>query len=215
MSNLSDPVALATIRRLSGTENYPFHLEGEIRLAGVLAANTASVEHARAVVDEFDGERCPSAEALRSMALRMAEKCRCGRALWQHRGPLPDCARFYGTGSSQETVVPADFTPEDTAKRLSVPMLPGVPWFVSLQIECLYIAGRTGKSDYMPTYERDYPEALSAARRGSTIDASYVERRMRELLPHMFRLPANRIPGLSTIEERLKQLDDGVAVQKF
>jgi hypothetical protein len=81
---LTSEVALALIRSLSGTQNYPFREEGEIRLANVLVHYTSGVGHARAVIEEFDTEYCPTVALLRTSAQRLGEKCRCGIALWNH-----------------------------------------------------------------------------------------------------------------------------------
>jgi len=182
---LAIDVALSIVRGLSGTENYPFHVEGEARLAEVLMKSCASVEHARAVVNEFDGDHCPSVEALRLSALRLTEKCQCGRPFWAHRDN-PNCKRFRAESKTDEAMIPPPVELGHGGMRDSVPVIPGVPMCVCLQIECLRIAARSGQSEFMPIYERDYPEAVYDARRGVHPDPAYVERRMRELKPHMF-----------------------------
>ena len=67
---LTQPVAVALIRGLSGSPGYPFHAEGEARAAAVLAESVVSVEHARAVVEEFEAD-FPSLEQIRSAAYRL------------------------------------------------------------------------------------------------------------------------------------------------
>lgn len=66
-------VALAFVRRLSGAPGYPFHPEGELRVAEVLREVSVSVSHALAVVDEFDNN-FPTIEEIRSVAYRLREK---------------------------------------------------------------------------------------------------------------------------------------------
>lgn len=185
---LSAELALSYIRGFSGMEHYPFHLEGEKRLAAVLIQFAPAVGHARAVVEEFDGDTCPSVEALRAMCIRMAEKCKCGRALWQHRD-LADCKWFRAIDPDEipdleKSRADAQASAALGSSRDWVPLIPGVRWDVCLKMQCILLAA-TGKL-INDEYARDYPEAFAGARRGAAIDPQYVEQRMRALHPHMF-----------------------------
>lgn len=77
-------------------------------------------------------------------------------------------------------------SPEGMESGPCVTMIPDVPWFVSLKIAALKIAARDRTSRYIPDYEREYPEAVYDTRQGVEPDPKYVERRMRELNPHLF-----------------------------
>ena len=73
MSALVPETAVALIRMLSGSPGYPFHAEGEARMAEVLMECTVSMDHARKVIDEFDAD-FPTIEQLRNTTFRLKEQ---------------------------------------------------------------------------------------------------------------------------------------------
>lgn len=191
---MSEPVlmmetAIGLIRRFSGMKGFPKYDEGEQALAEVLVFHTEGVNHAGAAVAEFDDRDCPTVSELRSAAIRLGEKCKCGSGRWAH--PRPNCQRFFSVDDE-------DFPPP--AKILNqvkqfVPLLPGVPWEVCLQVQCLRIYVRDPRSDMGkgPEYERWFSEALKDIRAGLDPDYGLVTKRMAEKAPHAFRGLA--IPG--------------------
>jgi hypothetical protein len=181
-SDLTPEVALSIVRGLSGTENYPFHLEGEKRLAGVLVQFTSGVGHARAVVEEFDGDTCPSVESLRTAALRLGEKCRCGFGRWAH--PLEKCARFLTVDDG----FPQAGAVLETVKQ-QIPMIPNIPWEVSLRIWCIRLAVSEQRKDpgYFEETARYFPEAVKDVRAGFDPDPEIVLKRMIEKAPWAFK----------------------------
>ncbi len=177
-SNLNPDVALSIFRGLAGCKDYPFHVEGEMRRAAVLVENCASVAHARAVISEFDeAPDCPTVEALRAAAKRLAEVCRCGKAKWAHREPGA-CRAFSGAPSEDEgwTKTAAGYT----KFRQTVPPIPGVAWEVALQVQSLKISIRPGDDE-------KYPEACASVRAGRDPDYRLLESQMRALYPHMWK----------------------------
>lgn len=111
---ITAPVALSIIRRLSGTDGYPFHLEGEVRAADVLIEGCSSVECAYAVVDDFEGDTFPFIESLRRKCRDMMEACRlCNGFRWQHQNPQHQCRGFL---SKPEDGWDKPYTAEETAE---------------------------------------------------------------------------------------------------
>ena len=202
MPNVTQESARALIRGLSNTENYPFHVEGEDRLAGVLVDSCAGVTHAKFVIAEFDeAERCPTVESLRTAARRLAEVCECGKAKWQHRDGTA-CRMFQEADNDGFTKTATGY-----AKfRESVPMIPGVPWEVALQVQSLKIGIRPRSKENPLSDDEKFPEACAAIRAGREPDYKVLEDRMRELFPWMWRGGVVRgfNPGTT---DRLKQLD--------
>jgi hypothetical protein len=123
---LTVDVAISKIRQLSSTENYPFHPEGEARLARVLVESCGGPTHAQLVIDEFDeAEKCPTPDSLRATARRLGEICECGKAKGAHRAG-DGCRRFSGAPADDDKWTK---TAGGFAKfRQSVPRVPGVPW---------------------------------------------------------------------------------------
>lgn len=207
---------MAKIRQLSMTENYPFHPEGEGKLARVLIETTDGPTHAQLVVDEFDeAEKCPTVEALRSAARRLAEICECGKPKWAHREPGA-CKRFTaaqeGEGLTKTAGGYAKF-------RQSVPMIPGVPWEVALQVETIRInlgmRGSPPSQDAAIDYKR-YPEAVDAIRAGREPDYKLLESQMHALFPRVYRRSReSRRDFVTLTSERLRDMDKNYAVESI
>lgn len=202
-SNLTPDAALALIRGLSNTENYPFHVEGEERLARVLVEHTAGVIHARLVIEEFDeAETCPTPAALRAAADRLAEVCECGKAKWQHREGSA-CGRFAGKpeddGWTKTAAGYAKF-------RESVPLIDGVPWEVCLQVQSLKIG-------FLPGDTEKYPEACAAIRAGREPDYQLLQEQMNKLFPwlRIGAAGAKHARMSAGTGDRLKQVATGFA----
>lgn len=201
---IDEEVALSITRKLSGTENYPFHPEGEAHLAAVLAKHCAGVTHARLVIEEFDeAERCPTVEALRAAARRLAEVCECGKAKWAHREGSA-CKRFSGNPVDDDGLTK---TPTGYAKfRESVPVIPGVPWEVCLQVQSLKIGIRPASKERARGDEECFPEACAAIRAGREPDYKLLEAQMRALFPWMWKGGSGSLVRAGA-SDRLKQLD--------
>lgn len=166
---VTEAVALTLVRMLAGAPGYPFHPEGEIRTANVLAECSVSVDHARAVMEEFDAE-FPTLEQIRNVAYRLREKFD------------PEVRKRERERSQQEK---SDREALKTYAKRFVPDIPGVPWEIALQIQCLRIAHQEGPKDqaYLDAALRDFPEAMRDIRAGREPNPVYVERRYRELWP--------------------------------
>lgn len=214
--NIDPDVALSIIRKLSGTENYPFHPEGEAHLAEVLLKNCAGVSHARLVIEEFDeAERCPTVEALRAAARRLAEVCECGKAKWQHREGGA-CRRFSANPLPEDdelTKTPTGYT----KFRQSVPLVSGVPWEVCLQVESMRIdMGTKGSPPDNERLIRDYehyPEAMESLRLGQEPDYKLLEAQMRARHPHMWK-GSRKLAEVLTAD-RLASIDKKYAVESI
>lgn len=208
-------VAMSKIRQLSSTENFPFHPEGEARLARVLIENCAGVTHAQQVIDEFDeAEKCPTVEALRAAARRLAEVCECGKAKWQHREGVA-CKRFNSAAPDEWKKTEGGYS----KFRQSVPLVPGVPWEVCLQVETIRIhLGKRGtpqSSSIATDYER-FPQAVEAL--GSDRDPDYVllESQMKALFPKVYRRSKESRRDFATLAtDRLKDLEKPYAVESI
>lgn len=204
---LTKVAAVSIIRRLSGTRGYPFREEGEERMAEVLMQFTAGVTHAQAAVDEYDGETCPTVEALRATCKRLAEPCRnCHTPMWAHgfRG----CKRYLSPESAPlvDDRGIMDAAEKIAREKLMVPMIPGVRWEICLQIQCLRIAVEEAYKDqeYYLKACREYPEAMADIRAKRDPDPKIVEKRYRELHPNVF-MPAAGMGALSALDAMAKQ----------
>lgn len=207
MPNLDNEVAVSFIRRLSNTENYPFHPEGEVHLAEVLQNHCDGATHARYVIDEFDEvTTCPSVAMLRDAANRLGEVCECGKAKWQHRD-RGACARFAGRSEDDDGLTK---TPTGYANfRESVPMIPGVPWEVCLQVASIRIGPREHELEI-------YPEACAAIRAGREPDYKLLEEQMNKRFPWMRigSAGAKHARVSAGTGDRLKQVTTGYASTK-
>jgi hypothetical protein len=203
--NLTADVALSIFRGLAGCKDYPFHLEGEKRRAGVLIEFCESVTHARQVIEEFDSaEDCPTVEAIRSAAKRLAEVCECGKAKWAHREGGA-CRRFAAAPGEDDDQWQK--SPEGYSKfRQSVPMIPGVPWEVALQVQSLKIGIRPGDGD-------KFPEAVAAIYAGRPIDYKILESQMRALFPNM--CSRHKLSPDVTTTERIAGIEKDYAVESI
>ena len=168
---LSPQLATALIRGLSGSPGYPFHAEGESRAAAVLMDCSISVEHARAIIEEFEAD-FPSLEQLRSTAYRLRVK-------------------FDPKAKEEEAATRERERQERNALkglRESVPLIPGVRWEICLQIQCLRIAVSEAFKDqaYYMQCCKEYPEAMADIREKRDPDPAIVERRYLALHPGIF-----------------------------
>lgn len=168
---LSDPMALMLIRKLSGSPGYPFHAEGESRFAEVLAQCSISVEHATAVIDEFEAD-FPTIEQLRLVAYRL-------RANFDPKAKAEESASRERERQERNTL---------KGLRESVPLIPGVRWEICLQIQCLRIAVSEAFKDqaYYMQCCKEYPEAMADIREKRDPDPAIVERRYLALHPGIF-----------------------------
>ncbi len=73
MSAIDHRLAYTLVRQWSGLPGYPFHVEGESRLANTLVECSISVDHARALVANFE-EKCPTPRDLKDAAFALREK---------------------------------------------------------------------------------------------------------------------------------------------
>lgn len=209
MPNLMPELALSIFRSLAGCKDYPFHVEGEKRRAAVLM-DCEGVSHARQTIAEFDAaEDCPTVEAIRSAAKRLAEVCECGKAKWQHRDGVA-CQRFNGkTGSEEWTKTAGGYT----KFRESIPMVEGVPWEVCLQAQSLKI-GILPRSKERPRGDEEmFPEACAAIRAGREPDYKLLESQMRALFPRMWR-SGGRLAS-ATVADRIADTDKRYAVDSI
>ena len=170
-SVLTEPVAKSLIRTLSSAPGYPFHPEGEARVAHVLMECSISVEHARAIVEEFEGD-FPTMEQIRSTGFRLR-------------------AKFDPKAKAEEAATRERERQERNALkglRESVPLIPGVRWEICLQIQCLRIAVSEAFKDqaYYMQCCKEYPEAMADIRDKRDPDPAIVERRYKELHPGIF-----------------------------
>jgi hypothetical protein len=223
LPNLDDEIAISFIRRLSSTENYPFHPEGEVHLAEVLQKHCDGPTHARYVIDEFDEvTTCPSVAMLRDAANRLGEVCQCGKKKWQHRDKGA-CARFAGQPAEDDGLMK---TATGYAKfRESVPVVSGVPWEVCLQAEttCINlglrgsVGGRKVEHGRVIDFEAErqmrlqqdeqrFPELVRDLRAGQEPDYKLLESQMRALFPHMWKGGSGSLVRAGA-SDRLKQLD--------
>lgn len=165
---LTEVVAQSLIRTLAGAPGYPFHVEGEARVAHVLMECALSVEHARAVVEEFEAD-FPTMEQIRSVAYRLRSK-------------FDPAAKVAETEKRKHET-------EDRAAlkglRDSVPLIAGVRWEICLQIQCLRIAIQEGYKDqaYYLQCVKEFPEAMALIRAGQDPDPVVVEKQYRVLHP--------------------------------
>jgi len=184
---LTKPVAISIIRALSGAPGYPFHVEGESQAAHVLTHCCISVSHARAVINEFDTD-FPTLEQLRGVAFRLRPQ------FDPHARAIEDEQR---KREEQE---------RRALKGLhdSVPLIPGVPWEICLQIQCLRIAVQEAYKEqaYYLAALKDYPEAMTDIRAGLDPDPEMVEKRYRALHPTWRPRGSAALSALQNIVER-------------
>jgi len=161
-------VALAFIRGLSGAPGYPFHEEGEARAASILRDCSISVEHARAIMEEFEAD-FPTIQQIRATAYRLRPK-------------------FDPKARAEEDENRKREAQERAALKglhQSVPLIPGVRWEICLQIQCLRIATQEERLD-PGFYQKalvEFPEAMADIRAGLDPDPAVVETRYRALHP--------------------------------
>jgi len=210
-SNLTPEVALSIFRSMAGCKDYPFHVEGEKARAVVLIENCAGVSHARQTIAEFDdAEDCPTREAIRSAAKRLAEVCECGKAKWQHRDGVA-CKMFNTRTGSDEWIKGGDGG--FSKFRDSIPMVEGVPWEVCLQAQSLKISIRPKSQTKAYDDEEAFPEACAAIRAGREPDYKLLEAQMRRLFPRMWR--GSRSVGAGTVADRIADVDKKYAVESI
>jgi hypothetical protein len=193
-SELMEPTAIALVRTLSGAPGYPFHPEGESRVAHVLMECSISVEHARAVVEEFESD-FPTMEQIRNTAYRLRSN--------------------FDAAAKAEEAEKREREKQDRAAlkglRDSVPLITGVRWEICLQIQCLRIAVQEAYQDqeYYLKCQHEYPEAMAAIRAGRDPDPAIVERRYRELHPNV--LPATGLGVLGAFTRAVESVRDDLA----
>lgn len=199
--SISAMEALSLIRSLDGSPGYPFHEEGEARMAAILAASVANGKHAHAVIEEFDNG-FPTAEQVKAAARRMGEKCQCGFSRYEHAEN--GCKSFVAVDQD-------DFftnTKRDTSKewrqfKNSVPLVDGVRWEVCLQVETIRIdlgmRGTPPDPQRIAADERDFPEAVAAIRAGREPNYKQIDS-----------ILAARIPGYQSQQKpnRMRQLPE-------
>lgn len=144
--NVIDPkVALMLIRKLSGTEDYPFHVEGEMHAAQVLVDECSEVSCGEMVIAEFDSaERFPTVSAIRQACRRLMEECRlCDGFRWQHTKPEDKCAGFL---SKPEEGFEKPFTAEEQAEMEKHYGSADPAWSANLLVTAKTVAN--GKTDW-------------------------------------------------------------------
>ena len=212
------PVAIGIFRGLSGCRNYPKE-EGEARRAKILQDLCDGPTHAKLVIAEFDdAEDCPTPEALRCAALRLAEMCVCGKPKWQHREGTAACSGFSTPTGAEKW--------EKTAEgysmvRQSVPMIPGVTWVVALQVETIRIdlGHRSLPADHarLQLDMKRFPEATTALYEKREPDYALLESQMRKLFPWMWKRATGSSSSeeLRTVSDRLRDIDKAYAVESI
>lgn len=147
---------------LDGSPGYPQHDEAIDRMAKVIQRFCVSVDHARAAIEQFDAGY-PTVEQFRDVAWRLREK--------------------FDPETKAERDAEMRSVPHDVKKfvRKSVPLIPGVPWEVCLQLQCIRLSVKGEFEDdrqRLAGFEREFPETVADVRAGLEPDLNLLAARM-------------------------------------